>query len=57
MASLISIIVPIYNAESTFNRCINSIIKQTFHDWELLFIDDGSIDHSGELCDQYSAKD
>lgn len=54
---LISIIVPIYNSEKTLNRCINSILEQTYNDWELLLIDDGSIDHSGELCDQYAAKD
>lgn len=57
MTPLISIIVPIYNAESTLGRCVNSILEQTFHNWELLLIDDGSIDHSGELCDQYASKD
>lgn len=54
---LVSIIVPIYNAENTLNRCIDSILKQTFTDWELLLIDDGSIDRSHELCDEYAAKD
>lgn len=54
---LISIIVPVYNSESTLNRCVDSILNQTFHDWELLLIDDGSTDQSGEICDQYDAKD
>ena len=54
---LISIIIPIYNAEDTLNRCICSILNQTFYDWELLLIDDGSTDLSGELCDEYASKD
>lgn len=54
---LISIIVPVYNAEKTLKRCVNSIFHQTFQDWELLLINDGSIDRSGELCDEYAAKD
>lgn len=57
MAPLISIIVPVYNTERNIHRCIESIQNQTFVDWELLLIDDGSVDHSGELCDQYAAKD
>lgn len=54
---LISIIIPIYNAEDTLNRCHNCILNQTFYDWELLLIDDGSTDLSGELCDEYASKD
>ncbi len=54
---LISIIVPVYNAEKTLNRCVDSILQQTFTDWELLLINDGSKDLSGEICDQYGAKD
>lgn len=54
---LISIIVPVYNSEKTLNRCIDSILSQTFHDWELLLIDDGSTDCSGEICDEYAIKD
>lgn len=55
--SLISIIVPVYNAENTLNRCVDSILKQSFGDWELLLIDDGNTDKSGRICDQYSAID
>lgn len=54
---LISIIVPIYNSEKTLNRCVDSILQQTFTDWELLLIDDGSKDSSGDICDEYARKD
>lgn len=57
MAPLISIIIPVYNAESTLCRCVNSILNQTFSDWELLLIDDGSTDQSGDICDKYATKD
>ncbi|MCD8385610.1 MAG: glycosyltransferase family 2 protein [Bacteroidales bacterium] len=53
----ISIIVPVYNAEATLYRCIDSILNQTFMDWELLLIDDGSRDESGRICDQYAQID
>ena len=56
MKVLISIIVPVYNAENTLNRCIDSILSQTFCNWELLLIDDGSFDRSGKICDEYAAK-
>ena len=54
---LISIIVPIYKAERYLHRCVDSIIAQTFTDWELLLIDDGSPDGSGEICDEYAKRD
>lgn len=57
MSPQISAIIPIYNAQNTLNQCIDSILNQTFTDWELLLIDDGSTDQSGELCDKYAAKD
>lgn len=50
----ISIIVPVYNIEQYIEECINSIINQDFQDFELLLIDDGSKDKSGEICDKYS---
>lgn len=53
----ISIIVPIYNAEQFLRRCIDSILAQTFTDFELLLIDDGGKDRSSEICDEYAAKD
>lgn len=54
---MISIIVPIYNVEQFLHCCIDSILAQTFTDWELLLIDDGSPDKSGEICDEYAKKD
>ena len=54
---MISIIVPVYNAEKFLHRCIDSIVAQTYTDWELLLIDDGSTDDSAAICDEYAAKD
>lgn len=53
----ISVIVPVYNTEKYLHRCIDSILAQTFTDFELLLIDDGSKDSSGTICDEYAAKD
>ena len=53
----ISVIVPVYNAEKSLCRCIDSILTQTYQDFELLLIDDGSKDSSGAICDSYAAKD
>ncbi|MFS2915903.1 glycosyltransferase family 2 protein [Phocaeicola dorei] len=53
----ISIIIPIYNAEKYLCRCVDSIIVQTFTDFELLLIDDGSLDDSKQICDKYARKD
>ena len=54
---MISIIVPIYNSEKYLHRCIDSILAQTFTDFELLLINDGSKDNSGTICDEYAAKE
>lgn len=53
----ISIIVPVYNTEKYISRCIESILKQTFKDFELILINDGSKDRSAEICNFYSKKD
>lgn len=53
----ISVIVPVYNVENYLCRCIDSILAQTFTDFELLLIDDGSTDLSGEICDEYAKED
>lgn len=53
----ISIIVPIYNVEKYLDKCVLSIINQTFSDIEIILVDDGSKDSSGDLCDQWAKKD
>lgn len=57
MKPMVSIIVPIYNAEKTIARCVESILNQEYTDFELLLIDDGSKDASPQICDEYAAKD
>ena len=57
MSVLISVIVPVYNTEPYLPRCIDSILGQSFTDFELLLVDDGSTDGSGAICDAYAAKD
>ena len=52
-----SIIVPVYNVEKYLSECIDSILCQTFTDFELILVDDGSKDESGKICDQYAEKD
>ena len=54
---LISIIVAVYNAEKYLERCLESIINQTYQNIEILLINDGSTDTSGKICDEYAAKD
>ena len=53
----ISVIVPVYQAEKFLHRCLDSVARQTFSDWELLLVDDGCTDGSPALCDQFAAKD
>lgn len=50
----ISIIVPVFNVEQYLPRCIDSILNQSFRNFELLLIDDGSSDNSGNICDRYA---
>lgn len=57
MKPIISIITPVYKAESFIGRCIKSVLGQTYKDWELILIDDGSPDDSGVICDKYSKND
>ena len=52
-----SVIVPVYNCEDSLPRCIESILYQTYPDWELLLIDDGSTDGSFSLCEAYAKQD
>lgn len=57
MVPRISIIVPIYNTEKYIKKCLDSILKQTFIDFEVLLVDDGSSDCSGMICEDYATKD
>ena len=56
-APKVSVIVPVYKAEAYLNRCMDSLLTQTFRNFEVLLIDDGSPDRSGEICDEYAKKD
>lgn len=53
----ISVIVPIYNSEDTIKECINSIVEQSFTDIEIILVNDGSTDNSGQICEEYSLQD
>ena len=53
----ISVIVPVYNVEQYLKRCVDSILEQTFTDFELILVDDGSPDNCGAICDEYAQKD
>ena len=54
---LISVIVPVYNVERYLRRCVDSILHQTYQDLEILLVDDGSTDASGDICDEYAAQE
>lgn len=53
----VSVIVPVYNTEAYLNRCLDSILNQTFHDFELIIVDDGSSDNSLAICEEYARSD
>ena len=53
----ISVIVPVYNVEPYLRRCVDSILAQSFTNFELILVDDGSPDNCGTICDEYAAKD
>ena len=57
MAPTVSIIIPIFNAEAYLARCLDSILAQSYSDWECILVEDGSTDGSGRICDCYAAKD
>lgn len=54
---LISVVVPVYNVGIKLHRCIKSILSQTYSNWELILVDDGSTDESGLICDEYANSD
>ena len=53
----ISIIIPVYNVESYLERCVDSVLAQTFEDFEVILVNDGSTDNSPEICDEYLTVD
>ncbi len=57
MSTKVSIIIPVYNAEKQLERCIESVLKQDYTDFELLLINDGSSDKSGDICERYATSD
>ena len=57
MEPKISIVVPVYNVEKYIHKCVNSILKQNFKEFELILVNDGSTDKSGEICDEYREMD
>lgn len=54
---MVSIIVPVYNSEKYLCECVDSVLAQTYHDWELIIVDDGSTDSSSSIADNYAASD
>ncbi len=54
---MISIIIPVYNAEKYLSTCLDSVLAQTFTDWECILVNDGSTDNSGKICEEYVVKD
>ena len=57
MNTMISIIIPVYKVEKYLDKCIKSIVSQTYSNLEIILVDDGSTDNSGMICDKYKEKD
>ena len=56
-SAIVSIIIPVYNVEKYIRQCLDSVISQTYHDLEIILVDDGSTDSSGSICDDYACID
>ena len=54
---MVSVIIPIYNVEKYLRECVDSVIRQTYTDLEIILVDDGSPDHCGAICDEYALID
>ena len=57
MKDLITIVVPVYKVEQYLDKCVNSIINQTYKNLEIILVDDGSPDNCGKMCDEYAKND
>ena len=57
MNDLVSIIVPVYEVEKFIRKCVDSILNQTYHNIEVILVDDGSKDQCPQICDEYAKKD
>lgn len=55
-AAKISVVIPVYNVEQYLEECVDSVLKQTYRDYEIILVDDGATDGSGHICDQYAEK-
>ena len=53
----LSVIIPVYNVEKYLHQCIDSVLRQTYNDYEVILVDDGTPDNSGKICDEYAKKD
>ena len=56
MITSITVIIPVYNTEQYLTTCLDSLLQQTFQDFEVILIDDGSKDKTGEICDEYASR-
>lgn len=54
---LVTVIVPVFKVEKYLRNCLDSLVAQSLLNWEAILVDDGSPDRSGEICDEYAAKD
>ena len=57
MNKVVSVVVPIYNVENYLDKCVNSIVNQTYGELEIILVDDGSKDNSSKICDEWKEKD
>lgn len=56
LSLMFSVLIPVYNVEKYLTKCVDSVLNQTYTDYEIILLDDGSTDKSGEICDEYSAR-
>ena len=56
MEKKVSVIVPVYNAEKYLKECVDSIVNQTYNNFEVILVNDGSIDNSKNICEEYEKK-